>query len=126
LAWIACACSGSAGMLIAARAVLGVGSAFLVPLSMSVLNILFPGRERARAIAVLSAAMAIGIPLGPVVGGWLLDNFWWGSVFLINVPLIAAGIALLAWLLPDIPGNPGRRFDVPGMLASSAGLVALT
>ncbi|MFD4250464.1 DHA2 family efflux MFS transporter permease subunit [Amycolatopsis thermoflava] len=126
LASVACAYAGSAGMLIAARAFLGLGAAALVPLSMSVLNALFPGADRARAIAVWAAAMAVGIPLGPVVGGWLLDNFWWGSVFLLNVPAVLAGLVLLAWLVPDLPGDRGRRVDLPGVVLSSASLVALT
>jgi DHA2 family multidrug resistance protein-like MFS transporter len=126
LASVACAYSNSAGLLIASRALLGVGGAFLVPMSMSVLTVLFPGKDRARAIAVWAAAMALGIPLGPVVGGWLLDNFWWGSAFLINVPPIVIGIAMLVRLLPDIPGNPGQRIDFPGIALSSAGLIALT
>ncbi|GAA3801263.1 MULTISPECIES: MFS transporter [Amycolatopsis] len=126
LASVACAFAGSAGMLIAARAILGLGAAALVPLSMSVLNALFPGADRGRAIAVWAAAMAVGIPLGPVVGGWLLDNFWWGSVFLLNVPAVLAGLVLLAWLVPDLPGDRGRRFDLPGVVLSSASLVALT
>ncbi|MEU0468798.1 MFS transporter [Amycolatopsis sp. NPDC006131] len=126
LASVACAYAGSAGMLIAARAFLGLGAAALVPLSMSVLNALFPGADRGRAIAVWAAAMAVGIPLGPVVGGWLLDNFWWGSVFLLNVPAVLAGLVLLAWLVPDLPGDRGRRFDLPGVVLSSASLVALT
>ncbi|HVW40682.1 MAG TPA: DHA2 family efflux MFS transporter permease subunit [Amycolatopsis sp.] len=126
LASLACAFAGSAVMLIAARALLGVGGAAMVPMSMSVLTVLFSGRDRGRAIAVWAAAMAVGIPLGPVVGGWLLDTFWWGSAFLLNVPLIAVGMALLAWLLPSVPGNPGRRIDVAGIALSSLGLVALT
>ncbi|WP_199429951.1 DHA2 family efflux MFS transporter permease subunit [Qaidamihabitans albus] len=126
LASVGCAYAGSAELLIAARAALGIGGAFMVPLSMSALTVLFPAAERGRAIAVWSAAMAIGIPLGPVVGGWLLDNFWWGSVFLINVPLILLAMAALAWLLPDMPGAAGRRIDGPGILLSSAGLAAVT
>ncbi|TNC22902.1 DHA2 family efflux MFS transporter permease subunit [Amycolatopsis alkalitolerans] len=126
LASVACAYSGSAALLIASRALLGVGGAFLVPMSVSVLSVLFPGKDRARAIAVWAAAMALGIPLGPVVGGWLLDNFWWGSAFLVNVPFIVVGMALLARLLPDIPGNPRQRIDFPGIVLSSLGLVALT
>lgn len=126
VASVACAYSSSAGLLIASRALLGVGGAFLVPLSMSVLTVLFPGRDRARAIAVWAAAMALGIPLGPVVGGWLLDNFWWGSAFLINVPFVAVGFVLLVRLLPDVPGDPGRRIDLTGIALSSLGLVALT
>jgi DHA2 family multidrug resistance protein-like MFS transporter len=126
LASLGCAYANSAGLLIAVRAVLGVGGAFLVPVSMSVLTVLFPGKDRGRAIAIWAAAMALGIPLGPVVGGWLLDTFWWGSAFLINVPLVAVGIGLLAWLLPDIPGHREQRIDLPGIALSSAGLVALT
>ncbi|ASR38429.1 multidrug MFS transporter [Prauserella marina] len=123
---VACAYAGTAELLIAARALLGVGAAFLIPLSMSVLTVLFPGKERAKAIAVWSAAMAVGIPLGPVVGGWLLDNFWWGSVFLVNLPFVAVGVVLLAWLLPDVPGRRGQRIDYVGIVLSVAGLAALT
>ncbi|WP_236790694.1 DHA2 family efflux MFS transporter permease subunit [Amycolatopsis sp. GM8] len=126
LASVACAYSNSAETLIASRVLLGIGGAFLVPMSMSVLAVLFPGKDRGRAIAVWAAAMALGIPLGPVVGGWLLDNFWWGSAFLINVPPIAIGIVMLIRLLPDIPGNPAQRIDFRGIALSSLGLVALT
>ncbi|SFP66561.1 drug resistance transporter, EmrB/QacA subfamily [Amycolatopsis arida] len=126
LASLACAYAADAGQLIAARALLGVGAAVLVPLSMSMLTVLFPAEERGRAIAVWTTAMAIGIPLGPVLGGWLLDHFWWGSVFLINVPLVVLGIAALAWLLPRTRGSGGVRFDGPGIALSSAGLLALT
>jgi EmrB/QacA subfamily drug resistance transporter len=121
-----CAYAGSAEMLILARAVLGVGAAFMVPLSASLLTVLFPPAERGRAIAVWATAMALGIPLGPVLGGWLLDNFWWGSVFLINVPLVVIAIAALAWLVPDVRGTRGLRIDFTGIALSSAGLVALT
>jgi DHA2 family multidrug resistance protein-like MFS transporter len=126
LASVACAYAGSAAALITARAVLGIGAAFMVPLSNSVLTKLFPAGERARALAVLTMAMALGIPLGPVLGGWMLDTFWWGSVFLINAPLVVLGIIALAWLLPDIPGRPAQRIDGFGILLSSAGLVGLT
>ncbi|WP_246257725.1 DHA2 family efflux MFS transporter permease subunit [Amycolatopsis anabasis] len=126
LASLACAYADSAAQLIAARAVLGLGAALLVPLSMSLLTVLFSPAERGRAIAVWSTAMAVGIPLGPVLGGWLLDHYWWGSVFLINVPLVAIGILALALLLPATPGKRGPRFDLPGTLLSSTGLVALT
>jgi DHA2 family multidrug resistance protein-like MFS transporter len=126
LASVACAYASDAATLITARAVLGVGAAFMVPLSNSVLTKLFPAGERARAIAVLTMAMALGIPLGPVLGGWMLDNFWWGSVFLINAPFVVVGIAALAWLLPDIPGRPEQQIDYLGIMLSSAGLVGVT
>ncbi|PXY26366.1 MFS transporter [Prauserella flavalba] len=126
VASVACAYAGTPELLIAARALLGVGGALLVPLSMSVLTVLFPGEERARAIGVWSAAIALGIPLGPVVGGWLLDNFWWGSVFLVNVPFVVVGVVAVAFLVPNLPGRPGQGIDVVGIALSSAGLVALT
>ncbi|RBM23099.1 MFS transporter [Prauserella sp. PE36] len=126
VASVACAYAGTPELLIAARALLGVGGALLVPLSMSVLTVLFPGEERARAIGVWSAAIALGIPLGPVVGGWLLDNFWWGSVFLINVPFVVVGVVAVAFLVPRLPGRPDQGIDGVGIALSSAGLVSLT
>ena len=87
-----CAFAESAGSLIAARAVLGMGAAFLVPLCMSVLLVLFEPSERQRAVAVMTGANLIGFPLGPILGGVLLKHFWWGSVFLINVPVVLIGI----------------------------------
>jgi len=71
-------------------------------------------------------ASALGIPLGPLLGGWLLDNFWWGSVFLINVPVVVAGVLAIALWLPESRGERHGRLDVPGVLLSTAGLVAVT
>ncbi|SFB61166.1 drug resistance transporter, EmrB/QacA subfamily [Amycolatopsis marina] len=126
VASVACAYAGSAELLIVARAVLGLGAAFMIPLSMSLLTVLFTAAERSKAIAIWSTAMALGIPLGPVLGGWLLDHFWWGSVFLINVPLVLLGIAALALLLPRTAGTSGVRIDGTGIALSATGLVALT
>jgi DHA2 family multidrug resistance protein-like MFS transporter len=126
IASIACAYAQSSGQLIAARAFLGLGAAVIMPMSGAVLTVLFEPRERARAMGVWVTASALGIPLGPLLGGWLLDNFWWGSVFLINVPVVVAGmIALTAWL-PESHGERGGRLDLAGIVTSAAGLVALT
>jgi DHA2 family multidrug resistance protein-like MFS transporter len=126
LASVACAYAQSAGQLIAARALLGLGAAVIMPISGAVLTVLFEPKERARAMGVWVTASALGIPLGPLLGGWLLDNFWWGSVFLINVPVVVAGvIALTAWL-PESHGERSGRLDVGGIVVSAAGLVALT
>jgi DHA2 family multidrug resistance protein-like MFS transporter len=126
VASVACAYAGSAGMLISARTVLGLGAAFLLPLSISVLPVLFSAEERPRAIAVWASANAIGIPLGPILGGWLLDNYWWGSVFLINVPVILLALVAVAVLLPESRSSQRPRMDLVGVLASSVGLVGLT
>jgi DHA2 family multidrug resistance protein-like MFS transporter len=126
LASVACAYAQNAGQLIAARALLGIGAAVIMPMSGAVLTVLFEPKERGRAMGVWVTASALGIPLGPLLGGWLLDNFWWGSVFLINVPVVVAGmIALTAWL-PESHGERGGRLDLGGIVASTAGLVALT
>ncbi|MEU2869377.1 MFS transporter [Streptomyces olivoreticuli] len=91
----------SPGPVIAARSVLGVGGALIMPLALSVLPTLFPPEERTKAVGLVSAASALGMPLGPIVGGWLLDHYWWGSIFLINVPLVIVGILACAFLLPE-------------------------
>jgi len=126
IASAACAYATSPAGLIAARAVLGVGAAFLLPLSVSVLPVLFSPVERPRAIAVWATANVIGIPLGPILGGWLLDRYWWGSVFLINLPVIVAALVAVALLLPESADPAPPRFDLFGVAASGAGLIALT
>src|SRR6266851_6690692 len=92
LASLACAYATSAGELIAARAVLGLAAAVILPLSLAVLPVLFTPAERPRAIAAVGGATFLGYPIGPILGGWLLDHFWWGSVFLINIPVVVIAI----------------------------------
>jgi EmrB/QacA subfamily drug resistance transporter len=123
---VGCAYAGSTGQLIAARAVLGLGAAILMPLSSAVLTVLFGPAERPRALTVWVTASALGIPLGPLVGGWLLDHFWWGSVFLINVPVVLLGLLAVALWVPESHGTRGRSFDLAGIVLSAAGLVTLT
>src|SRR4051812_31318142 len=92
----ACAFADSAGLLIAARAVQGIGGAAMIPLSLAMLPVLFVDRdERMRAMNIWVTCSAVGLPLGPIVGGWLLDHFDWGWVFLINVPMVAVGVLAL-------------------------------
>jgi MFS transporter, DHA2 family, multidrug resistance protein len=123
---VACAYAGSAGALIGARAALGLSAAFLIPLSMAVLPVLFEPAERARALGVWVTASAASFPIGPIVGGWLLDRFWWGSVFLINVPVIVLGLVAVAALVPESRNPRAPRLDVPGALTSSLGLAGVT
>jgi len=97
----------SAGALIAARALLGVGGATIMPSTLSLIRNIFPdARHRTTAIAIWSAGSSGGTALGPLVGGILLEHFWWGSVFLINVPVMAAAIVPGPWPPPAAPPAP--------------------
>lgn len=126
LASVACAFSTSSGMLIVGRLFLGIAAAFMLPLSFSVLTLVFPPEERRKALSVWTTATAAGIPLGPVLGGWLLEHFWWGSAFLINVPLLAVTAIALARLIPPVAGSREVHIDLIGIALSSLGLTALT
>ncbi len=124
-AW--CAYSGSAGALIGARSVLGIGAAMMIPLSMAVLPSIFPdATERARALNIWVTSTAVGMPLGPIVGGWLLSHAWWGSIFLINIPLVIVGFAAVAVFIPEFKAPRSFPLDIVGVPLSSAGLTALT
>src|SRR6266487_1054676 len=122
----ACAYAAGTGELIAGRAVLGIGAAAIFPLSLSVIPVLFAPEERQRAIALMASATFISFPIGPIVGGYLLDHFWWGSVFLINVPVVVLAVIAVAVLLPESRSAERQRIDVVGVIVSSAGLAALT
>jgi DHA2 family multidrug resistance protein-like MFS transporter len=122
---VACAYAQNSGQLIAARALLGLGAAVIMSLSGAVLTVLFEPSARSRAMSVWVTASALGIPLGPLLGGWLLDHFWWGAVFLINVPVVIIGVLALALWMPESRGA-GGRLDPLGMVLSTAGLVAVT
>ena len=122
----ACAYASSTGELIAARAVLGIGAAAIFPLSLSVIPVLFAPEERQKAIAIMASATFISFPIGPIVGGYLLDHFWWGSVFLINVPVVVLALIAVAVLLPESRSEQRPSVDVLGVILSSAGLAGLT
>jgi len=103
----------SAGALIAARALLGVGGATIMPSTLSLIRNVFPdARHRTTAIAIWSAGSSGGTALGPLIGGILLEHFWWGSVFLINVPVMAAVIVTGLWLLPESKNDQGAPVDL--------------
>jgi MFS transporter, DHA2 family, multidrug resistance protein len=122
----ACAYATGTGELIAARAVLGIGAAAIFPLSLSVIPVLFAPEERQKAIALVASATFVSFPIGPVVGGYLLDHFWWGSVFLINVPVVALALVAVTALLPESRSAERPGVDILGVILSSAGLAGLT
>jgi EmrB/QacA subfamily drug resistance transporter len=115
--------SDSTGELTIWRAAMGVGAALLFPATLAILvNVFTEPRERAIAIAAWAATSGLGVALGPVSGGWLLEHFWWGSVFFVNVPIVAAAIILVARYVPTSRDATIRRFDVLGTILSVAGI----
>ncbi|MEV5954132.1 MFS transporter [Streptomyces sp. NPDC051987] len=117
--------AGDVTWVIAARAAMGIGAALVMPLALSVLPSLFGPAERTRAVGIVSAASALGLPLGPIIGGFLLDHFWWGSVFLINVPMAALGVAACVLLLPETSDPASPRVDAVSTALTAIGLGAL-
>jgi EmrB/QacA subfamily drug resistance transporter len=115
----------SADALIAARAVMGIGGALIMPATLSVLIDVFPREERGKAIAIWSGVAGIGIGLGPIAGGLLLEWFWWGSVFLVNVPIAVLAIAAGWWLVPDSRDPEHGRLDLGGALLSVSAISLL-
>jgi EmrB/QacA subfamily drug resistance transporter len=116
----------STGQLIGARAVMGLGAAMMFPATLSLLtNIFTARRERAAAIGLWGATTGVGIATGPIIGGWLLEHYWWGSVFLFMVP-VAAGVAVLAaWAIPTSRDLRAPKTDWRGLILSAAGMGVL-
>lgn len=117
--------SGSSEQLIITRAVMGIGGALIMPSTLSIITDIFPREERGKAIGIWAGTAAFGIGIGPALGGWLVEKFWWGSIFLINVPVtiiaLVAGLALVPRSRDPIP----PRIDLPGALLSITTLTAL-
>jgi EmrB/QacA subfamily drug resistance transporter len=122
----ASAFAGSADALIFTRAFMGIGAALIMPATLSLLtNIFSDPKERGRAIGVWAAVAGAGGAIGPVLGGFLLQHFWWGSVFLVNVPVTLVALVAGRVLLPSSKDPSAPRLDPIGALLSIAGLVAL-
>jgi EmrB/QacA subfamily drug resistance transporter len=114
--------SGDVGTLIAARASMGIGGALMIPSTLSIISNMFRDpAERQRAIGRWGATSGIGVALGPIIGGFLLARFWWGSVFLINVPIAMAGLLAAYWLVPDSKNPAAKAPDLAGAGLSMAG-----
>ena len=111
--------------LIFARAAMGLGGAAVMPQTLSIISNVFEPAERPRAIGLWATAVGLGIATGPVLGGLLLDHFWWGSVFLINVPVTVLGAIAVAILVPESRNREAGGIDYVGVLLSIAGLVLL-
>ncbi|MDX6649443.1 MAG: hypothetical protein QOJ97_1394 [Solirubrobacteraceae bacterium] len=118
--------SGGVDGLIVARAVMGAGAALIMPATLSLLVSVFSdARERAMAVGIWAATAGLGVALGPVAGGFLLDRFWWGSIFIVNVPLIVIAMVAGRRLIPESRDPVARRIDWAGAGLSCIGLIAL-
>jgi EmrB/QacA subfamily drug resistance transporter len=123
---LASALSGSAGALIATRAFMGIGGAFIMPATLSIItNVFTDPVERGRAIGIWAGVSAMGAGIGPVAGGFLLSHFYWGSVFFVNVPIVIAGLIAGWFLIPDSRDPSAPRLDPVGAVLSMAGLAAV-
>ncbi len=118
------ALADSPNQLIGTRAFMGIGGAFIMPATLSIITNVFPAKERGKAIGIWAAAAGLGV-LGPLAGGFLLEHFYWGSIFLVNLPVVAGGLLAGIFLIPTSKDPAARRLDPIGALLSIGGLVAL-
>ncbi|HEX8103059.1 MAG TPA: MFS transporter [Solirubrobacteraceae bacterium] len=119
------AAAGSAGALIASRALMGVGAALIMPSTLSILTATFPADERPKAIGIWTACSGIGIAIGPTAGGWLIEHYDWSAVFLVNLPVVALALAAGRPLLSESSDPAVPRLDLGGFGLSIAALVTL-
>lgn len=117
--------SGSPGELIAFRTLMGLGGAFVLPATLAIIVNVFERDEQPRAIGIWAGAVGLAIAIGPITGGLLLEHFWWGSVFLVNVPIILVALTGMTLVVPDSKDPAPGRIDPPGVLLSITGLVLI-
>jgi EmrB/QacA subfamily drug resistance transporter len=117
--------ANTANWVIAARAVMGIGAAMIMPATLSIVANVFPPEERSRAIAIWAGFAGAGVSVGPPASGFLLNHFWFGSVFFINLPIVAVALVAGAFLLPTSRDPRHVALDIPGAAFSVAGLTAL-
>jgi hypothetical protein len=110
----------------AARVLIGLGGAGVIVMAFSVLTVLFSQQERPKAVGVMAGVTFVAFPIGPILGGWLLSSYWWGWVFLINVPVVAVSLVAVIAMVPESRAAQRPGLDLVGVAASAAGLVSLT
>ena len=112
-------------MLISTRALMGIGGAFIMPSTLSIITAVFPSDERAKAIGIWAGVSGLGIAIGPVAGGWLIEHASWNAVFLVNLPFVVAALVAGHWLVAESKDPAAPRLDFPGFALSIAGLTTL-
>jgi DHA2 family multidrug resistance protein-like MFS transporter len=123
---VVCAYSTTPAELIAGRVLLGAAGSAIVVMALSVMTVLFTEEERPRAVGIWGAANFVALPIGPIFGGWLLGDFWWGWIFLMNVPVAFVGLIAVLTLVPESRAEDRPAVDPLGILLASAGLVGVT
>jgi EmrB/QacA subfamily drug resistance transporter len=119
------AMSTSPSQLIAARSLMGIGGAFIMPGTLSLITNVFEGKERGRAIAIWAGVAGLAVAIGPVTGGFLLEHFYWGSIFLVNLPIVVVALGAGALIMPTSKDPTAPRLDLVGAALSIGGLVSL-
>ncbi|MEU4512691.1 MFS transporter [Nonomuraea wenchangensis] len=125
LASLASAYAQDPMQLILARAAMGIGGAAIMPATLAIISNVFPPAERGRAIGVWAGGVGLAVAIGPITGGLLIQHFWWGSVFLVNVPIVVVGMILIATIVPESKDPKPSRLDPVGVILSIIGLVSL-
>ena len=125
LASALCAFAATPQQLIGARALMGIGGASVLPVTLAIITVVFPPHERGKAIGTWAAAVGSAVAIGPLLGGFLLEHFWWGSVFLINVPIVIIGVIGIALLVPESKNPKPGRLDPLGLVLTVSGLLLL-
>ncbi|MEV8630453.1 MFS transporter [Streptosporangium sp. NPDC051023] len=126
LASLASAYAQDPTQLIVARAFMGVGGAAIMPATLAIISNVFPPEERGKAIGIWAGGVGIAVAIGPITGGLLIEHFWWGSVFLINLPIVLVSMVLIAFIVPESRDPRPSKLDPVGVLLSIVGLVAIT
>src|SRR5947209_5968123 len=124
--WIVWAYAGGPAAFVAGRLVLGAAGAAVVVMALSVMTVMFSEAERPRAVGVWAAANFLALPVGPIFGGWLLTNYWWGWIFLMNVPVALVGVVAVLALVPESNAAERPALDPGGMLLATGGLTGVT
>jgi EmrB/QacA subfamily drug resistance transporter len=122
---LASAFASTSGQLIATRAFMGIGGAFIMPATLSIITNVFPARERGKAIGVWAATAGLAGVLGPLTGGFLLEHFYWGSIFLVNIPIVVIGLLAGVFLIPTSKDPSAPKLDPVGAVLSIVGLTVL-
>jgi EmrB/QacA subfamily drug resistance transporter len=126
VASVAASQAQTANQLIAMRAVMGAGAAIILPIVLAILPVMFPdASERRRAVAITTIGITLGLPVGPLLAGWMLNHFYWGSVFLINGPVVLVSLIGVALWVPESKDPSAPKLDWPGAFLAAVGVTAL-